>query len=84
VQTGIVPTALDPQSVLGRAPESLEIGELRALHGQWVAVELYSPATTPLRRIKAIAATPAACLDQLAALGLDPRQHEVLMLRKPY
>jgi hypothetical protein len=69
---------------IGRAPESLTVGELCALHGAWAAVELYSPATTPLRRIMAMGATPADCLEHLAARGLDPRQHEVLMLRRPF
>lgn len=78
-----VPATVDLQSFLGRAPESLEIGELNALHGRWAAVEIYSPATTPLRRIQALGATPAACYEQLAARGLDPRNHELILLRRP-
>mgnify|MGYP000923191876 CR=1 FL=1 len=79
-----MPTAASLDVFLGRAPESLNIAELRALHGLWAAVELYSPATTPLRRIEALGPTPAACLDQLAARGLDPRGYELIVLRKPY
>ncbi len=79
-----MPTAAGLDSFLGRAPESLNAAEFNALHGVWVAVELYSPATTPLRRIQALASNPGACLEQLAARGLDPRQYEVLMLRRPY
>ncbi|MCL4794796.1 MAG: hypothetical protein KJZ84_09540 [Bryobacteraceae bacterium] len=78
-----MPTAAGLDSFLGRAPESLNIAELNSLHGAWAAVELYSPATTPLRRIQALAPHQAACLEQLAARGLDPRQYEVLMLRRP-
>lgn len=78
-----MPTAAGLDSFLGRAPESLNIAELNSLHGAWVAVELYSPATTPLRRIQALGSDPGACLDQLAARGLDPRQYEVLILRRP-
>lgn len=79
-----MPATVDLASFIGRAPESLEIAELHALHGMWAAVELYSPATTPLRRIEALGPSPAACLDQLAARGLDPRIYELLTIRRPY
>lgn len=78
-----VPATVDFQSFLGRAPESLDIGELNALHGVWAAVELYTPATTPLRRIEALGPTPAECLKQLEARGLDPRNFELMVLRRP-
>jgi hypothetical protein len=79
-----VPTTASLDSFLGRAPESLNIAELHALHGVWAAVEVYSPATTPLKRIQALGATPESCLDQLASRGLDPRGYELIILRKPY
>lgn len=78
-----MPATVDLASFIGRAPESLNIGELHALHGMWAAVELYSPATTPLRRIEALGRSPEACLDQLAARGLDPRNYELVALRRP-
>jgi hypothetical protein len=78
-----VPATVDLRPFIGRAPESLEIGELNALHGVWAAVELYSPATTPLRRIAALGPTPAACLQQLDTRGLDPLIFELMILRRP-
>lgn len=78
-----MPATVDLKSFIGRAPESLEIGELNALHGVWAAVELYTPATTPLRRIEALGATPGACLEQIEARGLDARNFELMMLRRP-
>ena len=44
---------IDPKDYLGRAPERLTVKEQRELRGWWIALELYSPATTPLRRIEA-------------------------------
>lgn len=78
-----MPRTADLQSFTGRAPESLTLAEINALHGVWAAVEIYSPATTPLRRMQALGVTPAECLSQLEARGLDARQHELILLRRP-
>ncbi len=77
-------TRIDPQRALGRAPERLTIAELRALAGQIVALEIYTPETTPLRIIEAIGDSAEACMKQLAARGLDPRSFEYMMLKEPY
>lgn len=58
--------------------------EQRALQGWWMALEIYSPATTPLRRIEALGKTQPDCLEMLAARGLDPRQFELLLLKPPF
>lgn len=74
----------DSRDVLGRSPDELTIDEQQALAGRWIALEVYSPATLPLRRIEALGETPAECLAQLAARGLDPRHFELTVVKPPY
>ncbi len=72
---------IEPERVVGRAPESLSIEETRALAGHWIALEIYTPKALPLRRIEAIGDSAAACAARLAARGLDPRRFEFILLR---
>jgi hypothetical protein len=76
-----VPSSNDLQRFIGRAPESLNLRETRTLSGHWVAVEVYTPATCPLRRIKALGDSVADCFRQLTSLGLDPREYEVFAIQ---
>ncbi|MGC9971954.1 MAG: hypothetical protein ABSE56_15355 [Bryobacteraceae bacterium] len=76
-------TALGTKAI-GRAPERLTLTETIDLAGQFVALELYSPATTPLRLIQAIGESPEDCIRQLAARGLDPRRYEFTRLKPPF
>jgi hypothetical protein len=76
-------TALDAK-VIGRAPERLTAAEAIALAGKFVALELYSPETTPLRRIEAIGVEPEDCIRELTARGLDPRRYELTRLKAPF
>ncbi|MCC6585192.1 MAG: hypothetical protein IT168_00610 [Bryobacterales bacterium] len=62
--------------VLGREPERLSIEERRALLGRWIALQIYSPQTLPLRRIEAIGDSPADCIRQLRDRGLSPVDFE--------
>ncbi len=73
-----------PERVLGRAPDELLPAELAALEGKLVALELYTPGTTPLRKIEAIGDSAAECMEQLRARGLDPRRFEYRMLKAPW
>lgn len=68
---------------LGRAPESLTIPELRQLHGIWLAYEIYTPQTTPLKRIAAAGSSIGDCAAQLSKQGRDPLLHEYQLLRSP-
>lgn len=77
-------TEIDPQSVVGRAPEQVTLEERNALVGKWIALEVYSPKTLPLRRIEAIGDSTVECIRQLATHGLDPRQFEYTLLTPPY
>ena len=71
-------------AVIGRSPEELDLAQRRALAGQWIALEIYTPENLALRRIEAIGATREACLAALAARGLDARKFELEKLRRPY
>jgi hypothetical protein len=73
----------DPRAALGRAPENLSFEERRALAGKCVAVQIYSPATLPLRRIEVIGDSAAECIGQLRKRGLDPTGFEFLRLAPP-
>ncbi|HWB96917.1 MAG TPA: hypothetical protein VG672_09450 [Bryobacteraceae bacterium] len=77
-------TAIDPKQAIGRAPERLSLEERLHLVGKYIALEIYSPEVTPLRRIEAIGDSPQECIDQLAARGLDPQQFEFSRLSPPY
>lgn len=76
--------AKDPKRVIGRSPESLTLEERLDFAGKFIALEIYSPATLPLKRIEAIGGSAAACIDQLQARGLDPTQFEFSRLPHPY
>ena len=76
--------AKDPKKAIGRAPESLTLEEALALAGKFVALELYSPATTPLKRIEAIGDSAIECARQLNERNLDPALFEFSRLLWPY
>lgn len=66
--------------MIGRAPERLSIEERGALTGRWVALEVYTPVTLPLKRIQAIGASVVDCVTQLQERGLDPRVFEFVRI----
>jgi hypothetical protein len=49
-----------------------------------IALEVYSPATLPLRRIEAIGDSIDACIGMLQERGLDPRRFEYSALGPAY
>lgn len=69
---------------IGRAPEELSLDERLHLIGKYIALELYTPATTPFRRIEAIGDSVADCIRVLHARGLDPGNFEFSRLGPPY
>jgi hypothetical protein len=79
-----VSAARDPQQAIGRAPERLTLEERRALTGKFVALEIYTPESLPLRRIEAIGGTVDECVRQLGQRGHDPGRFEFLRLEPPY
>ena len=79
-----VSAAKDPKRAIGHAPEDLNLDQRKALTGKFIALEVYSPATLPLRRIEAIGDSAAECIEQLRARGLDPANFEFSRLGPPY
>jgi hypothetical protein len=69
---------------IGQSPEALTLEERLALAGKMIALEIYSAATTPLRRIEAIGDSAAECIAQLHSRGLDPANFEFSRLQRPY
>lgn len=76
--------AIDPKRAIGRAPERLTLEERHALVGKYIALEIYSPETLPLRRIEAIGDSVAECVRQLQQRGLNPGNFEFVRLTPPY
>lgn len=72
------------EAIIGREPDRLTIPERRRLAGKWIALELYTPQTLPVRRIAAVGETRRDCIAQLKARGGDPARHEFLVLPQPY
>jgi len=76
--------AKDAGRALGRNPDRLTLAEHLALAGKYVALEIYSPETIPLRRIEAIGDSLAECVRTLRSRGLDPGHFEFHRLARPY
>ncbi|MGO9258474.1 MAG: hypothetical protein ACLQU1_19480 [Bryobacteraceae bacterium] len=69
---------------IGRSPEELSLDERLHLIGKYIAMEIYSPATLPFRRIEAIGDSAADCIRMLRSRGLDPENFEYSRLAPPY
>jgi hypothetical protein len=76
--------AKDLRQALGRNPDRLTNEERMALAGKFIALEVYSPDTLPLRRIEAIGNSMEDCVKMLESRGLNPRQFEFSMISWPY
>lgn len=70
--------------MIGRSPDDLSIDERYAHAGRWIALELYTPRTIPLRVIEAVGDSPADCAQALAGRGLDPVKFEFVPIRPAY
>ena len=75
---------MQAERVLGCSPDRLTPVERTALAGKWVALELYTPQTLPLRKIEAIGDSPTDCARRLTARGLDPNNFEYSMVSPPW
>lgn len=65
---------------IGHAPEELSLPLRESLAGYWIALETYDPVKLPLRKIIAIAGSPAECFAALKLKGLDITQFELVRL----
>ena len=68
---------------IGRSPDAISLKDRIALTGKWIAMELYSPRTLPLRLIEAIGDSPADCISMLKDRGLDAARYELIPLKSP-
>jgi hypothetical protein len=75
---------VNPADYLGRPPERLTLSERTALAGKWIALEIYTPETLPLRVIEALGDTPFECIRQLEARRLNPRIFEFSVVLPAY
>jgi len=73
-------TAKDAGSLIGRSPDQLTLPERARFTGKFMAMEIYSPETLPLRRIEAIGNSIDECIAMLQSRGLDPTNFEYLRL----
>ena len=67
-----------------RPLDSLSLEERWRLSGSWIALELYTPKTVPLRVIQALGTSAADCAKQLSARGLNSAEFEFEPLAQPY
>lgn len=70
--------------LLGRSPDQLTLRERHALAGKWIALELYSPAVLPLRKIEGVGASARECIQAIESRGLDPSKFEYVQMPPPY
>jgi hypothetical protein len=70
--------------VIGRSPERLTLEERFRLAGKYIALEIYTPKTVPLRRIEAIGDSTRDCVQALESRGLDPWRFEFDLLLPPF
>ena len=77
-------SAKDRERAIGRSPDRLTLEERIQLAGKYVAMEVYSPETLPLRRIEAIGDSLDECVRMLKSRGLDPSRFEFTRLALPY
>ena len=70
--------------LIGKSPDELSLADRRAITGKWIALELYSPLTLPLRVIEAIGDSAGECMRQIKERQLDPRNFEYVPLDPPY
>ena len=62
----------DLRQALGRNPDRLTLEERMALAGKFIALEVYSPETLPLRRIEAIGNSMEDCVRMLQSAAWIP------------
>jgi hypothetical protein len=80
----VASAAKDSRAAIGRNPDRLTLEERTALAGKYVAMEMYTPEATPLRRIEAIGDSIEACVRMLKERGLDAGRFEFTRLAWPY
>ena len=72
------------KSLLGRPLDSLALRDRKKLTGKWIALEIYTPETLPVRTLEAIGDSARECIEQLRERNLDPARFEFTLLPPPY
>ena len=70
--------------LIGKPLDGLSLADRWKFSGIWVALEIYTPQTMPLRMIEAVGGSAAECIQQLTSRGLDPARFEFTPLPQPY
>lgn len=60
---------------VGRSLDGLRLSDRSKLTGSWIAIELYSPESLPLRVIAAVGHDARDCARALMQKGLDPARY---------
>ena len=69
---------------VGKPLDSLALSERVLLTGKWIALEIYTPETLPLRVIEAVGESARDCALALRGRGVDPLRFEFLLLPPAY
>jgi len=72
------------KELVGKPLDGLSLKQRSALTGKWVALQVYTPETLPLRTIEALGESARDCIRDLRARGFDISQFEFTLLRPPY
>jgi len=67
---------------VGESPDRLTLAEREQYEGWWIALEVYTPETLPLRAIEALAPSAEDCVGMLLKRELDPSCFEFIQLRR--
>lgn len=78
------PDGLDIKLLVGKPVDGFTLADQWRYAGVWVALELYTPQTLPMRLIAAAGASAGECIAQLRKQGLDPERFEYRPLAQPY
>ncbi len=72
------------RKLIGRPIDGLSLADRWKFSGVWVALEIYTPQTLPLRLIEAVGGSAAECIQHLISRGLDATRFEFIPLPQPY
>lgn len=70
--------------MIGQSLDSLPLRQRTKLTGKWIALEIYTPETLPLRIIEALGHSAQDCIRQLRERNLDPTHYEFALVPPPY
>ncbi len=75
---------LDFKALIGKPVDGFTLADQWRFAGVWIALELYTPQTLPMRLIAAAGTSASECIAQLREQGLEPERFEYRPLAQPY